>query len=138
MLEQPNSKILIVDDEPNIRTVLSRTLNDQQYEIELASNGAEAIQRIQKSHYDLMLLDLRMPLVSGLEVLKVARARDPESIVIILTAHGTLESAVEALRMGAFDYLFKPASPSEIRERVKAGLLQRQRLLQRKNLLKQI
>lgn len=136
MLTRP--KLLIVDDEPNIRHVLERTLRDQGYDIALAVDGEDALLFLNKGKYDLMLLDLRMHGVSGLQVLKAARQQDPELVVIILTAHGSLETAVDALRLGAFDYLIKPATPSVIRERVHAGILQRQRTLHRKNIIDQI
>jgi DNA-binding response OmpR family regulator len=131
-------RILIVDDEPNIRHVLERTLHNQGYLLDLAASGEEALRQLPQQSYDLILLDLRMQDVGGVQVLREARRLDPAVIVIILTAHGSLESAVDALRLGAFDYLFKPAAPAAIRARVKEGLEQRQRALQREALLSQI
>ncbi|MFH2103462.1 MAG: response regulator transcription factor [Chloroflexota bacterium] len=132
------AKILIVDDEPNVRFILERTLSGAGYLLDKAENGAEAIEKIKANVYDLILLDLQMKPIDGMQVLTAVRRRDPDTAVIILTAHSTIESAVEALRMGAFDYLFKPASPETIRERVQEGLKQRQQTQQRERVLKQI
>ncbi len=133
-------KILIVDDEVNIRFVLKHALKHEGYILDCAADGAEAIQKLTNtpSAYDVLLLDLRMEPVDGLQVLQVARQYDSELVVIILTAHGTLESAVEALRLGAFDYLFKPATPETIRQRVYEAVQQRRQAIQRRQLLCQI
>ena len=133
-------KILIIDDEPNIRFVLERALKHEGYSLDVAANGSEALKKLTKNgaHYDLLVLDLQMEPVDGLQVLQAAREQDPDLVVIILTAHGSMESAVEALRLGAFDYLLKPATPETIRQRVREGMQQRQHALQRKNLLSQI
>jgi len=132
-------KILIVDDESNIRFVLKHALKYEGYLLDCAANGAEAIQKLNHaSPYDLLLLDLKMEPIDGLQVLQAARQHDPDLVVIILTAHGSLESAVEALRLGAFDYLFKPATPEAIRRRVYEGVQQRRQALQRRQLLHQI
>lgn len=132
------AKILIVDDEANIRFVLERTLAREGYLLDTAPDGYDAIQKIQRESYDLLLLDLQMQPINGIEVLKTIHAHDPDMIVIILTAHSTIESAVNALRLGAFDYLFKPVEPEAIRLRVQEGLRQRQQARYRQHLLKQI
>jgi len=133
-------KILIVDDEPNIRFVLERALRHEGYQLETAANGQEAIARLSAAAppYDLLLLDLKMDPVDGGEVLKFARAQDPDVVVIILTAHASLESAVEALRLGAFDYLFKPVTPETVRRRVREGIERRQQSVRRRQILSQI
>ncbi len=134
------ARILIVDDEPNVRFVLERTLRREKYVLDTAADGGEAIEKISRETYDLLLLDLQMKPIDGIQVLSAVRARvlDLDIVVIILTAHSTIESAVEALRLGAFDYLFKPALPETIRERVREGLKQRQQAQHRLHLLKQI
>lgn len=132
-------QILIVDDEPNIRFVLERALRHEGYLLDVAASGAEALRKLANGPpYDLLLLDLQMEPIGGLQVLQAAKERDPDLVAIILTAHGTMESAVEALRLGAFDYLFKPAMPETIRQRVGEGLRRRQQGLQRRRLLAQI
>jgi len=130
--------ILIVDDEANIRFILERTLSHEGYVLDTAGNGQEAIKKLGNSQYDLVLLDLNMKPVGGIQVLNAIRARDAEITVIILTAHSTIDSAVEALRLGAFDYLYKPAAPEAIRQRVREGIQHRQQNLRRLRLLDQI
>ncbi|MCG3208563.1 MAG: Alkaline phosphatase synthesis transcriptional regulatory protein PhoP [Anaerolineae bacterium] len=131
-------RILIIDDEANIRFVLENALKHEGYSVESAANGAEALNRMAETPIDLLLLDLQMEPVDGLTVLHQARQRDPNLVVIILTAYGSVESAVEALRLGAFDYLFKPTTPQIIRERVAEGLAQRKKLLHQLSLLNQL
>ncbi len=131
-------RILIVDDEPNIRFIWEHTLSHEGYILDSAADGAEALQKITQGNYDLLLLDLRMEPIDGLQVLREVRERDPDIVVIILTGYSSVESAVEALRLGAFDYLFKPAKPEAIRRRVGEGLLQRRQSLRRRHLLAQI
>ncbi len=133
-------RILIVDDEPNIRFVLERALRHQGYALDCAADGAEAIRKLTGASppFDLLLLDLQMEPVNGLQVLHAAKEQDPDLVAIILTAHGSLDSAVETLRLGAFDYLFKPAAPDTIRQRVREGIEKRQQILRRKILLNQL
>ncbi|MCB0191106.1 MAG: response regulator transcription factor [Anaerolineae bacterium] len=135
-MSQP--RILIVDDNDTVRYVLTNTLKHQGYVIDSASDGSEALKKLVQTSYDLMLLDLHMGSVDGLEVLYQIREKDPLLSVIILTAYSSVESAVDALRLGAFDYLFKPAAPDAIRQRVQEGIQHRQQLLHQKNLLTQI
>lgn len=131
-------QILIVDDEPNVRFVLENSLKHEGYEIDMAQHGAEALQKITQTTYDLILLDLQMSPIDGLQVLQAARDRDNCVTVIILTAHSSVESAVEALRWGAFDYLLKPTSPENLRKRVAEGLSDRQQNLYKRRLLHQM
>lgn len=131
-------QVLIIDDEQNIRFILERTLKREGYLLDTAEQGAEAIEKLRKGSYDLVLLDLYMEPVGGLQVLEAIRELGTNIVVIILTAHSSVESAVEALRLGAFDYLFKPSTPEVIRQRVRDGLLHRQKELQRQRLLSQI
>lgn len=130
--------ILIVDDEAGVRHVLEQALNRQDYTVHTARDGAEALDKLANTPYDLLLLDLHMEPVGGVQVLNAARRQDPDLVVIILTAYGSVESAVEAIRLGAFDYLFKPATPAQIRQRVAAGLQQRRQALQQRQVLAQV
>lgn len=130
--------ILIVDDEANIRFVLKHALKHEGYIIDTAAHGAEALNKLAETAYDLLLLDLHMEPVDGLQVLNAVREQDPDLTVIILTAYSSVESAVEALRLGAFDYLFKPTTPDVIRQRVREGLQQRQQTLQQRQIAAQI
>ncbi len=135
-MEPPH--ILIVDDEANVRLILKNTLQHQGYVIDTAADGGEALRKLSESSYDLLLLDLHMEPISGLELFNQAREQDPHLVVIILTAYSSVESAVEALRLGAFDYLFKPAKPEAIRQRVKEGLNHRQHAVRRRQILAHI
>jgi DNA-binding response OmpR family regulator len=132
------SRILIVDDEPGVRFVLEKTLAAEGYRLDSASGGEEAIGKLAAGEYDVLLLDLAMMPVDGLQVINALRARGSDAAVIILTAHSTIESAVEALRLGAFDYLFKPASPEVIRERVREAIRYSRQVTRRARLLGQM
>ena len=110
------AKLLIVDDEEGIRSFLGDVLEDEGHDVTLAADGAEAAELLRKRSFHLMLTDLQMPRLDGMSLLRKARAEAPEMEVIVLTAHGTVETAVEAMRLGAFDYLTKPLSgPAELR-----------------------
>jgi DNA-binding response OmpR family regulator len=135
-LKEP--RILIAENSPSVRFVLERTLRSEKYSIDLAANGEEAIALIHHNVYDLILLDLHMEPVDGMQVLNVLRKESIDTVVIILTAHGSMESAVEALRLETFDYLLKPATPDMIRKRVRDGLVRRQELLRHRQMAAQI
>ena len=103
-------KILLVEDEASIRRVLGSILSeeDKSYQIEEATNGQEAMDMIQKTDYDLVLCDIKMPKKDGLEVLLEAKALKPALRMVMISGHGDLETAVQAMKMGAFDYIAKP------------------------------
>jgi two-component system alkaline phosphatase synthesis response regulator PhoP len=132
------ARILIVDDEPGIRLVLENSLAREGYQISAASDGIEALKKLEETIFDVVLLDLAMKPLGGIQVLNMIRERGIDSSVIILTAHSTVDSAVDALRLGAFDYLYKPATPDAIRQRVREALHQRQQNLYRSHLLNQL
>jgi two-component system response regulator PilR (NtrC family) len=102
------SKILIVDDEKTIRESIELVLKEEGYEIEMAANGKEALKIAEQKNFDVIITDLKMPEMDGLQLLTHCRKICPKTFFIIITAHGSLESAIEALRMGAFDYILKP------------------------------
>lgn len=110
--------ILIVDDEKNIRLTLSQALEPLHLPVQTAVNGEEALMKLQQEDVDLVLLDLKMPGMDGVEVLKQIRTRWPKVRVIIISAYGTIESAVETMKLGAVDFIQKPFSPAEIRSLV--------------------
>jgi len=107
--------VLIVDDEKNIRLTLSQSLESLELETDTAVNGEEALAKLKDKDYGLVLLDLRMPGMDGMEVLRRLREIRPDIRVIIITAYGTIESAVDAMKLGAVDFIQKPFSPKEIR-----------------------
>ncbi len=100
--------ILVVDDEAIIRTTLERILIEEGYQVTSVSSGAEALAGLNRSDVDLVLLDLNLPDLNGIEVLKRAKESDPDLLVIIVTGYASVESAVEALKLGAYDYIKKP------------------------------
>ena len=107
-------KILVADDEPLMRLFVAETLKRQGKEVILAENGAIAIQRLEEEVFDLVLTDIKMPQKGGLDVLKMAKSLHPTTPVILMTAHGTIESAIETMKLGAFNYLIKPFSPEAL------------------------
>ncbi len=108
--------ILVVDDEKNIRLTMSQSLEPLEIPVRTAVNGEEALQKLREGPFGLVFLDLRMPGIDGMEVLRQIKDDWPKTRVIIITAHGTIESAVEAMKLGAVDFIQKPFSPGEIRE----------------------
>jgi len=117
-----NQRVLVVDDEKNIRLTLRESLKAMDLDVEAAVNGEEALDMAGRQAYDLVLLDLKMPGMDGIEVLRRLRELSRTTAVVVLTAHGTVESAVEAMKLGAVDFLQKPFSPQEIREVVSQAL----------------
>lgn len=102
------SHILIVDDEKAIRKTLSEILSYEGYQIDDAENGEEGLKKIKEKNYDVVLCDIKMPKVDGLEFLEKARESHPDLPIIMISGHGTIETAVEAVKKGAFDYVAKP------------------------------
>lgn len=117
------ARLLIADDEEGVREFLAETLERDGHSVTRASDGVEAQRLLAESAYDLLLSDLRMPGLDGLQLLAACKAAQPELEVILLTAHGSVDNAVEAMKLGAFDYLQKPiASPAELRLLVRRAL----------------
>ncbi len=131
-------KILIVDDEPSIRFFLEEVLERDGHRVTTVESGEAALEQIAEQDFDLVLLDLMMKGIGGMEVLYRLGECAPNTVAIVLTAHGSLETAVEALRHGAHDYLFKPCKVVELRESVRTGLIKRRQELQRQGLLSQL
>jgi DNA-binding response OmpR family regulator len=120
---KPN--ILVVDDEPVARQSLSEILRLEGYAVNSVPNGQAAVEYVRTHPVDLMIVDLRMPGMDGLEVVQVVNQVSPETEVILLTAFGTTETAIQALRLRVHDYLLKPASPLQVVNSVKKGLARR-------------
>jgi DNA-binding NtrC family response regulator len=114
--------ILVVDDEKNQREILETILSEEGYDVTTASSGEAAMKFVADRHFDLVLTDLKMTGMSGLELLKELTDFDKSIIVILLTAHGTIDSAVDALRLGAFEYLQKPYDSEKLLETVSRAL----------------
>ena len=116
------SFILVVDDESGVRETLISLLERDGYKVTGAATVAEAQQRINEEVYDLVITDLKLGTLSGMDVLKAAKRAAPITEVIVLTGHGTVESAVEAMKLGATDYIMKPVTPDELTLRVETSL----------------
>ncbi|UCH74907.1 MAG: response regulator [Rhodospirillales bacterium] len=108
------ANILIVDDEEVVRLSQLRTLAEADCRAEAAWNGTEALEAMERHPYDVVLLDLRMPGPDGMSVLKTIKERWPESEVVIITGYPSIETAKEAVKLGAYNYLAKPVSPDEV------------------------
>jgi DNA-binding NtrC family response regulator len=108
--------ILVVDDEEIVRRAHTRTLAGNRCDVREAPNGQEALSAMEQRPFDVVLLDLRMPGMDGMTVLQTMKQRWPESEVIIITGYPSVETAKEAMRLGAYDYLAKPVPPSEVIE----------------------
>lgn len=132
-MTQP-AQILVVDDEQNIRLTLSALLSRAGHVVTVAASGEEAVALFERQHYDLMLVDLQMPGINGIQVVEALRQRNLDTVVIVLTGHGSLETAIEGMHQGVFDYMLKTSDPGQILERVAAGLSDRQKR-QRQNAL---
>jgi two-component system sensor histidine kinase/response regulator len=119
---QPEHKILVIDDEEVVLDSCTQVLAGGRCQVLTASNGAEGLKRLEESAPDLIFLDLKMPGLSGLEVLEKVRSKHPLVVVIVITGYATVSSAVEAMKKGAFDFLPKPFTPEELRLIAKRGL----------------
>lgn len=117
--------ILIVDDEQNLRETLAIILRDEGYTVYAAANPDQALDYLRQQSFDLLFLDIRMPEKSGLDLLPVIRQLHPRMPILMLTAYASLESAIEAMRKGANDYLLKPINPANILQRVETLLRKR-------------
>jgi DNA-binding NtrC family response regulator len=115
-------KILIVEDKESMRRMLVEVFSEKGYSVTECPDGEEAIKKIGNELFEIVLTDLKMPKKDGIDVLKAAKGKSPDTDVIVMTAHGTVENAVEAMRIGAFDYILKPFSLSEIELKVEKAL----------------
>lgn len=116
------NRILVVDDDPLIRGSLYEMLRGQQFEVEMASDGAEAMDHLKRRPFQLVLTDWKMPQVDGLNLLNHIRSKYPDVNVVLITGFGNVTSAVEAIRQGAFDYLTKPIQPEELEATIQRAL----------------
>src|SRR3990170_5447502 len=123
--ELQSSHILVVDDDEVACHLLREILAEEGYEVEIVRSGQEAVKKGEAAFYDLVITDLKMQDLDGLEVLKCYKQMSPETLVIMITAFGSIESAIEAMNAGAFDYISKPFRESEIKIVVKRAILQK-------------
>ena len=111
----PAAKILVIDDDAVARELLADALKKDGYEVESFSNGSDALARGQQATFDLVLTDIRMGTVDGLTVLREFKRFSPDTSIVLLTAFGSLEGAIEGIKQGAFDYLAKPFRKEEVK-----------------------
>jgi len=130
--------ILIIDDEASLRQTMARILQRAGYEVTTASNGKEGLALVSEHPFDLIYLDIRMPDISGLELLKTIHAKFPDLPILLFTAQPDLNSAVEALRRGATDYLLKPLKPQAVIDRTQMILVDKQKERRKRELQRQI
>ena len=126
--------VLVVDDDTAFRQVMAGELSRLGYEVDAVGTGEEAIRRVAVAEPEIVLLDLRLPGMGGLETLKAIQAASPATEVIMLTGHGSIDTAIESIRVGAFDYVVKPCPLDELHIRIQRAL-ERRSLRQRANLL---
>jgi two-component system, OmpR family, phosphate regulon sensor histidine kinase PhoR len=130
----PTYSILVVDDEKIIRDGIQRILAREPVEIALAEDGLQAWEILETRDFDLLLLDLKMPRLGGMELLERLKERIPEQIVVVITGHGTIEAAVEAMKMGAYDFITKPFMPDQLRLVVRRALEKREMQIEARQL----
>lgn len=114
-----SEKVLLVDDEIDFLDTFSERMRTQGMEVAVASSGADALKMVEQEFYDVIILDLLMPGVDGLETLKILKEKKPELRVILLTGHATVEKGIEAMKLGATDFLEKPADLNLLAEKIK-------------------
>ena len=134
MAKQQQSKVLIVDDEPNIRHILGAILRKDGYAVQSADNGEAALKLLEEEAFDLIITDLVMPQMGGIDLLHEIQQRRPGTAVVIMTAYGTIKTAVEAMKIGARDYITKPFEMDEVKIVARnalnmAGLVKENRIL---------
>ena len=113
------ARILVVDDEEGIRSFLAEALESEGHQVVQAADGERALRLLAERGFELLITDLKMPGLDGLELMRRVRAEQPELEIVMLTAHGTVETAVEAMKLGAFDYLQKPIDVDVLAEKIK-------------------
>ena len=133
------NRILVVDDEKEIRVFLNKALSRLGgFHVELAESGVEALQKLEKEPFDLVLTDLKMPKMDGLQLITEIAKSKPETLTIMMTGHGTIDSALEAMKLGASDYITKPLNLDETLVRLRKVLEERQRFVKLKDFADQL
>ena len=132
-MNKKKTRILVVDDEEIVRESLCAWLQEDGYSVEVAPNGGVAIERMKSEPWAILLVDLKMPGIDGLQVLEEARKLQPDAAVIIMTAYATVDTAVKAIKIGAYDYLVKPLRPEELSSMMERLITQQE--LMRENIL---
>ena len=124
------STILLVDDDKNILFLLTEALKKYNYDLTIANGGEEAIEKLEHKNYDLIVSDLQMPRINGIDILKAGKEKNPDTEVLIITGYGSIKTAVRAMKLGAFEYLSKPVDVEELRLKVAQALKHRDLIIQ--------
>jgi response regulator RpfG family c-di-GMP phosphodiesterase len=132
-LEQEPSRILVVDDEMVIRQILADFLSMEGYQVEIAEDGQEALERLAAAPFDILISDMKMPRMGGIELIETVKQREIDVLTVIMTAYGTVETAIDAMKKGAYDFLLKPFKMEEVIRVVQRGLENRR--LTRENMI---
>ena len=134
------SKILIIEDEAAIRRVLTKILSEESsaYLVEEAANGLEGLEKVKASDYDLILCDIKMPKMDGVEVLDAVKKIKPEIPMVMISGHGDMETAIQTMRMGAFDYISKPPDLNRLLNTVRNALDKKQLVVENTILKKMV
>jgi DNA-binding NtrC family response regulator len=127
-----DDRILLVDDEDEFTRILSERLASRGLSVEVAESGSAALEKVRAGHYDVVLLDMVMPLMDGLETLERLKAERPELQVILLTGYATVEKGVQAIKLGAADFLEKPADIDRLMEKIRAAKVKKTLLVEKK------
>ncbi|MDA8087698.1 MAG: sigma-54 dependent transcriptional regulator [Nitrospiraceae bacterium] len=135
-MAEHREKILVVEDEQHMREILNMLLETEGYQIQTAKDGSHGVELLEKEIFNLVITDIKMPGVDGFGILEKALQTSPETVVIMMTAFGTMESALEAMKLGAYDYIHKPFKIDEIRLIVKKAL-EKQKMQRQLSLLRQ-
>src|SRR5213593_877618 len=128
------ARVLVIDDEPIIRDVLHDILSREGYAIQSVPDAESGLRALAEADYDLIILDLMLPGLGGFEALKEIKRRDPDGVVVMITAYGSVESAVQGMRMGAHDYLIKPFKNEDVLRTLSTGLRHRRLLAENRTL----
>ena len=134
------AKILIIEDEAAIRRVLVKILSEENsaYELTQAQDGLEGIEKIRDQDFDLVLCDIKMPKMDGVEVLQAAKKIKPETPMVMISGHGDLDTAVQTMRLGAFDYISKPPDLNRLLNTVRIALNSKELVVENKRLKKKV
>jgi DNA-binding NtrC family response regulator len=127
-----NEKILLVDDDAEFTEVLSERMGNRGLKVDTVNDGASAVDKVKEKSYDAVILDLAMPGMDGIETLKVLLSRQPDLQVILLTGHATVEKGVEAVKLGAMDFIEKPANLEKLLEKIKEAKNQKMLVVENK------
>src|SRR5918993_1975698 len=119
-------RILVVDDEENVRLTTAAILEQEGYEVETAADGREALERVARGDFDLVLTDLRMEDMDGITLLHELQTRHPNIVTVVLTGYASIESSIDALRQGVYDYLVKPCVVDDLKRTIRRALQHRE------------